>query len=56
MQVEAWAVIATLLGVVVYVALPVALAVVYLSRVRAALAPGAGGEQAASKDNDGTER
>lgn len=35
MRVSSWALVATVLGVIVYVALPVALAVIYLSRVRA---------------------
>lgn len=37
MDVNVWMLIATVFGVLVYIALPVALAVVYLSRVNAAL-------------------
>ena len=37
MDVSPWAVMATLLGVLIYIALPVALALIYVSRVHAAL-------------------
>ncbi|MBI2962798.1 MAG: hypothetical protein HYY35_03525 [Deltaproteobacteria bacterium] len=37
MAFNSWAVVAIVIGVLVYIALPVALAVVYLSRVNAAL-------------------
>lgn len=37
MDVNAWTLIATVFGVLLYIALPVALAAVYLSRVNAAL-------------------
>jgi hypothetical protein len=38
MSLDVWWLLAITLGVIVYIALPVAMAVVYLSRVNAALA------------------
>jgi hypothetical protein len=37
MNLNSWALIATVLGVLIYIALPVALTVIYLSRLNAAL-------------------
>jgi hypothetical protein len=54
MDVSPWVVMATLLGVLIYLSIPVALVLVYLSRVNAALGRKKAGKGSRGPDTDQT--